>query len=123
MCHTSAGRGVKGTDLAGYVPSSEYTSSLRRPSLQALNLLGGVRFIAWRPNDARCIFGNARRVWAMALRSDPPKKRPCAILIRLVGWKTNTETSAGCDVNSTYLVGCISSLDIPRASGGRRSRL
>ena len=49
---------------------------------QALNLLGGVRFIAWRlrrpflgnADGARGIFENAGGVWATALRPDPPKK-------------------------------------------------
>ena len=34
-------------------------------------------------DGAEDIFGNAGRVWAMALRPDPTQKRPCAILI---GW-------------------------------------
>ena len=36
------------------------------------------------------IFGHAWRVWAPALRPDPPKKRPGATLVRLVGRETNT---------------------------------
>ena len=47
---------------------------------QALTLLGGVRFIAWslrrtekgNVGGARGVFGNDGRVWAAALRPDPP---------------------------------------------------
>ena len=59
------------------------------PSPQAFNPSGG-RFIAWRlrrPKKGNAdwvegIFGLARRVWASALRLDPPLKRPCAIFVR-----------------------------------------
>ena len=49
------------------------SSSLRGPSSQAVTLIGGARFIAWR---FRCPFlvQCPRRVWAMALRLEPPKK-------------------------------------------------
>ena len=35
-------------------------------------------------------FGNTGRVWATALRPDPPLKRSCAVLARLLGCATNT---------------------------------
>ena len=44
-------------------------------------------------DGARGIFGTARRVWATALRLDPPKKWPCATLVRLVGRITNTSSN------------------------------
>ena len=57
------------------------TSGLRGPPPQALTLLGGVRFIAWRlrrpekgnADGPRGISGTVGRVWASALRPDPPK--------------------------------------------------
>ena len=57
---------------------------------QALTLLGGVRFIAWRlrhpyNGNADGNFGSACRVWATALRPDSPKKRPCALFVRWWG--------------------------------------
>ena len=49
MDHTSAGRGVNGTDLVDWcVPSSRYISSLRGLSPKGLTPLRGVRFIARR---------------------------------------------------------------------------
>ena len=55
---------------------------------QVLTLLAGVRSIAW---SLRHPFqGNVRRVWASVLRPVPPKKRPCAPLIRLMERLTNT---------------------------------
>ena len=51
------------------------------PFFKALSFFGGARFIAWhlrhsflvKCRRARGIFGAARRVWATALRPDPPK--------------------------------------------------
>ena len=37
--------------------------------------------------------GNAGRVWATALRPDPPKKRSCATLARKVGRAINNQSS------------------------------
>ena len=62
----------------------EISSSLRRLSPRLLSPFGGVGFIAWHwgtPNkvnadEAKGIFGHAGRVWALALRPDPPKKGP-----------------------------------------------
>ena len=76
-----------------------YTSCLRGPSHQALTLLRRVRFIAWRlrhhkkgnADGAWGIFGTAERVWASALRPDPPKKEPCATLVCWWGiWPIST---------------------------------
>ena len=99
MGHTSADRDINGTDLVGCVPSSGLTSSLRGPSPpQALKLLGGVRFIAWRLR--RSFSGEFRRdlrhIWkctaGLGYGSEPRPtlKRPCTILGRLVGRPTNT---------------------------------
>ena len=69
------------------------SSNLWRPSIQVLPLLGGARFIAcaWgahfqgNTDGARGIFVLNRRVWATAVRLDPPKIRACATLVRSVG--------------------------------------
>ena len=59
----------------------------RGPSPQALNLLGGVRFIAWHLR--RSSLGECRQ-GPRHFGSGPTKKRPCATVIRLVGQSTNT---------------------------------
>ena len=75
---TLVGRVGCNTDLVGYVlvPVAVCqgvpwlaSSSFRRPSLQALTLLRGARFIAWHLRHSfleECWWGS-RRVWAMAL--------------------------------------------------------
>ena len=63
---------------------------------QALTLLGGDGFISWHlrrlfsgmPTGPETFFGAAGRVWATALCPDPPKRRHCAILVRLLGCTT-----------------------------------
>ena len=99
MEHTSPGCGINGTDLVGCVTSLDwYTSSLRDPSPQALTLLGGVRFIAWRLR--RPFLGEWRRgprhLWecrgclGYGPAPWPTVKRPCATLVHLVEGATNT---------------------------------
>ena len=99
--HTSVGRVGRYTDLVGYV-QARCQPSLRGPSTQALTLLGWARFIAWRMS--RSFLGEFRRgprhFWECraclghGLALGPTKKRLCAILVRLVGRKTNTDTRA-----------------------------
>ena len=99
MGHTSAGSGISGTDLVGCVTSLDWhTSSFRRPSHQALTLLGGARFIAWclrRPFLGECRRG-PRHFWECRVCLGygpaplPTVKILSATLVRLVGRATNT---------------------------------
>ena len=75
----------------------EISFGLRGPSSQAFTPFGrGSSPGSWGASNkgnadgAVGIFRNAGRVWAPALRQDPPKKRPCATLARQVGRATNT---------------------------------
>ena len=91
---------VLGSALAGRVVEERIWPSvsrclgnsfgLRGPSSQAFTPFGEVGFIARHLRGRRHFLGNAGRVWATALRPDPPKKRPCATLARKVGRATNT---------------------------------
>ena len=74
------------------------TSGLKGPSLQVLTLFGGIGFITWhlrRPSLGKCRRG-PRHFWKCWTRvrygpvPGPTLKRPCAILVQLVGRKTNT---------------------------------
>ena len=88
--------------------------------LPGSNLLGGAGFIAWRvkhPSLGECRrrspkhFGAAGRVWATALRLDPPKKRPCATHVQLVGRSINTTRPLGFGPAQLYIVKQCSSLN------------
>ena len=67
---------------------------------QALTLIGRVRLIAWcmrRPSLGECqrgpgYFSKCRARVGCGPAPGPTLKRPCAIIIRLVGQKTNTVT-------------------------------
>ena len=70
--------------LAGIHIGRAETSILepQGPSLQALTLFGGARFIAWLPNFGECRrgprhFGAAVRVWVTTLCTNPSKKSLC----------------------------------------------
>ena len=73
-------------------------SGLRGPYPKALTLFGGVKLIAWRlrrPSLGECrrglrYFSKCRARVGCGPAPGPNLKRPCAILIRLVGRKTNT---------------------------------
>ena len=68
---------------------SGQTLSLRGPSSQALTLLEAPLFKGV-PTGPKSFFGAARRVWSTVLPSDPPLKKPCATLVRMVGRSTNS---------------------------------
>ena len=76
--------------LRGAIPPGFYP-------LMGVGLLLGARCTPNKGNadGSKDIFRNAGRVWAAALRPDPPVKRPCAILVRWWdGWQIpNTEFS------------------------------
>ena len=113
------------------------SSSLRDPLLQALTLLGGAMFSAWRLR--RPFLGECRwvpryfwRCWAClgyGPALGPTLKRPCATLVRSVRRTTNTEsslvvaglghTSVGCVARFMDQVGCIL---VSVAVGGRGPR-
>ena len=62
---------------------------------QAFTPFGEVGLLPGAPHKrnadgAKGIFGHAGRTWAPALHPNPPKKRPCAILVQLVGRRTDT---------------------------------
>ena len=104
VCPGSAGSRSRGSNMDSGKPifmlgAPRPTSlSLRGPSPWTLTFLREARFIVWRlrspflgnVDGARGIFGAAERVWATALRTDPPKK-PCATLVPSVTRTTNTD--------------------------------
>ena len=73
--------------------SGRYSSSLKGPSLQALTLLLGARFITWRqrrPFLRGCRrspkhFGECRAYLGYSPAPGPTLKKPCATLTRLMG--------------------------------------
>ena len=68
---------------------SGLTSNHRGGVLQALTLLGGVRFIAWRLTGHEA-FWSRRTFLSYRPAPRPILKRPCATLVRMVGQSTNT---------------------------------
>ena len=94
MGHTSSGRTVSGTDLVGYVTSLDKSQApggfnpLRKgwgssPGAWSAPFLGECQ-------RAKGILGDTGRIWAKALRPDPPLERPCATLVRMMGRSINT---------------------------------
>ena len=84
-----------GTDLAGCVLSVFFSSSLRggEPSSpQALTLFRGVKLID-NADGARGYFWKCRARVGYDPAPGPTLIRPCVILLRLVGRKTNTTTT------------------------------
>ena len=87
------GVGVWDAVYSRHVAEIELFLELQKDFHQALTLLGGVRFIAWRlrllflanTDGDGGILGNVERVWTTVLRQDPPLKSPCATLGRLLG--------------------------------------
>ena len=83
------------------------------------------------PMGPEAILENAGCVWGTALRPEPPLKRPCVILVRLVGRRqiplifnrlnpVNGSTLRLTVVSTERIwSGASLFLDIPRASGGR----
>ena len=71
------------------------SSSLKGLSPKVLTLFGGSlpgargALLKGNADGARGIFGTAGRMWASVLRLGPPKKRPCASLVRLMERITN----------------------------------
>ena len=113
VCPGSGGSQLRPFDMDSCKPAfmsctpRPASSSLRRPSLQALTLLGGARFIAWRPFLGKCQW-SPRHFWShqaclgYSSALDPPKKSPCATLIRLVGQTTNTDFLPAVKPDSMY---------------------
>ena len=97
----SVGRAGCGADLAGCVSVAGFfpTASGGLPPRLLPPSWGGDRpapeapLIRGMPTGPKAFLGNSGRVWATALRPDPPKKRPCATLSRSVGRGTNTAAS------------------------------
>ena len=89
--------------------------SLRGLFPQVQNLSGGARFIAWRPwcpslGESWWSTMNFWDCWAHGGFNPAPRplpKRPCDILVQLVGHTTNTSTNSSCSGSLSYRCFCI----------------